>query len=102
MDDLNSTGTYFEYEFSAFPHRCFRRREIVFAPLSGLTIFLRSIDRQTDRRVEVVPRRSANEPTKANTGLSCGLSHKIRIPAMLTNKYSGNTYSHFIGTIFEE
>ena len=56
MDDLNSTGTYFEYcctgtctiEFSAFPHRCFRRREIVFAPLSGLTIFLRSIDRQTD------------------------------------------------------
>ena len=54
MDDLNSTGTYLEYcstctiEFRAFPHRCFRRREIVFAPLSGLTIFLRSIDRQTD------------------------------------------------------
>ena len=31
-----------------------------------------------------------------------GLSHKIRIPTMLTNKYSGNTYSHFIETIFED
>ena len=32
--------------------------------------------------------------------LSSGLSHKIRIPAMLTNKYSGNTYSHFLGIDF--